>query len=117
MSDPVLARRCELPVVRLCICRGEGGCNGSKRPLSYRGESGDCGRIAGEGRGEGILGEVGPEEREGDNPLVGAFLLICFAASATMLVLPDMQTFERSMCQKYYVARMLSESVVEVAES
>ncbi len=43
--------------------------------------------MAGEARGEGILGEVeGRGEREGERPLEGAVLVMCFAASETMLV-------------------------------
>ena len=41
LREPVLARRCELPAVRVCIARGDGGCSVSNRAFSYRGESGD----------------------------------------------------------------------------
>ena len=88
----MFARRCVLPAVLLCIVRGDGGCNTSNRAgASYLGESGDCGRMAGEGRGEGILWVgVIRGEREGERPLEGAVLEICFVEPETMFAL-DMQ--------------------------
>lgn len=46
--------------------------------------------MAGEERGDGILGEVGRGEREGESPRDGAVLVRCFAASETIFV-PDIQ--------------------------
>ena len=74
LSDPVLARRWELPTLRVCICRGDGGCSASNRPGSYLGESGDEGRIAGDERGEGILGERDGERLRDEAVFVRMFV-------------------------------------------
>ena len=52
----MLAHRWVLPVLLECMLRGDGCWRVSNRAgASYLGESGDCGRIDGELRGEGIL--------------------------------------------------------------
>lgn len=90
LRELVLARRWELPAVRLCMARGDGGFNDSNRPVSYLGDRGDCGRIAGE-RGDCILGEGEREGREGEIPREGAVLVMCLAASETTMFVPDIQ--------------------------
>ena len=87
LRELVLARRWVLPAVLLCMALGDGGCRGSNLPeVSYLGESGDWGRIAGEVRGEGILWRaVDGGEREGERPPEEAVLEMCFAEPETML--------------------------------
>ncbi len=64
------------------MLRGDGGWRVSKRPAdSNRGERGEVGRIAGEARGDGILGAAGCRggcARVGEAAFVGAVLRMCW---------------------------------------
>lgn len=74
--------RCWPSADLVVISRGEEGRICSNRAGgSYRGESGDFGRMTGD-----ICGEV-LRERTGDSPLDGAVLEICFGELARMFVM------------------------------
>lgn len=73
----VFTRRAELTAARwwLCMLRGDGGCMVWNCEFSNLGDSGEVGRIAGEERGEGILGGAVGRVRVGDAALAGAAVL------------------------------------------